>query len=283
MKKFLILINGLCLLVLTLISQLDSFKASQNTGIQKIVGFADSYKIWIITAAAIYIFFYTLWPRWLKPHKQKKELIQELLTRINGELFSGNDNEHRITLFEEITWVRAFLRNYWYFIYHLGIRGKRLLYLRWPKYGRYLIINSRCGRRFKKSSTMFRVEMDKEEQCEGIVGYIWHTGLSVHIPNLPDISDIDFSTCRSERNLSQNQRTKVRKYMREGNIPEFRLLRKIHRRSRHFYGTVIDKNEKTWGVLLVDSTANADPFSEEVRKRFNSFALTIGQIIQMEV
>ncbi|MFC1676416.1 hypothetical protein ACFL3G_05065 [Planctomycetota bacterium] len=131
---------------------------------------------------------------------------------------------------------------------------------------------------------MFRVEMNKEEKCEGIVGYIRYSELRPCITNLPDIKDVDLSTCRSVEDLSSTKKRIIKRYMKEGYISDFRLLKKIHRRAGHFHGTVIvDKDGRTWGVLLVDSTADEDPFSEDVRTRFVSFALTIGEIIQMEV
>lgn len=284
MKKLWLTLHCLSIVILPLVAQLEAFEVCQNITIRNIALFVKPYKIWFILTSVIIIFLYTIWPRWLRPQKEKNKLIKEMLTRINTELFGGNENDHRITLFKEISWFRALIRNYGYMIFHLfRYRKKFLLYLKPPKFGRYLIVNSRCGRRFKKSSTMFRVEMNKEEQCEGVVGRIRYLGLSVHINDLEDISNIDIMNYRQKKDMGTSHKKKVKKYMKDGFIPDFNLLKKIHRRARHFYGTVIEKNEKTWGILLVDSSASNDPFHKNVQERFNSFAITIGNIVQMEI
>ncbi len=270
--------------MLTLVPFLDEFKGSQTAFVQAIATCVDPYKTWFIILPAVYVSVYTLWPKWLSPKKAKKALMQDLLTRINGELFSGNEMVHRVTLFKEVCWIRGVVRNYWYLGYHaLLYPQKWKLYWRLPRRGRYLIVHLRCGRHYKKSSTMLRVEVNEISKCQGVAGAIRHLKAGVHKYNLPDISGVDLSGCSSQKDVKVNQRVSVRKYMEEGYITDFELLQKIHRRARQFYGTIIEKGGKVWGVIVVDSVAITSPFDESVRKRINSFALTIGSIIQMEV
>ena len=192
MKKLCLISQCVAIFVLTVLRYVETLTSSDHVLIQYFATLVTGKRFWIALIAAIYISVYTLWPKWLKPHREKKKLVRNLLVRVNGELFSGNENDHRITLFKEISWLRAFLRNCWHFIYHLfRVKGKRMLYLKPPKLGRYLIVNSRCGRRFKKSSTMFRVEMNNEEDCEGIVGLVRHKGLSVHKYDLKHVSVLE--------------------------------------------------------------------------------------------
>jgi len=55
----------------------------------------------------------------------------------------------------------------------------------------------------------------------------------------------------------------------------------MHRKAKHFYGTIIPrKGGKLWGVLLVDSTSEDNPFTDATKDRFNSFAKTITEIIK---
>jgi hypothetical protein len=71
--------------------------------------------------------------------------------------------------------------------------------------------------------------------------------------------------------------------MKMGFIDDFAILKKIHRKARHFYGTIIKKNGKVWGVLLVDSVSTKNPFKSRVRSEFICFAQTIEIFINMEV
>ena len=269
---------------MTLIRYVEKYLASENDLVRIFATLLDEWSLWLIAFSATYIFLYTLWPQCLKPSREKKKLKRTLLTRINKELFDADMDNHRITLFKEVCWFRAAARNFIYFIFHLLRYPKKcLLHLKLPKLGRYLKVDSRCGLRFKKSSTMFRVEKNEREKCEGIVGCIRYSETSLCVGDLPDLSDIDFNKYKTVMVVPTNKRRDVRNYMERGCINDFNLLKKIHRRARHFYGTIIEKNGNIWGVLLVDSTSPTNPFSETVMSRLDSFALTIGSIIQMEV
>ena len=72
--------------------------------------------------------------------------------------------------------------------------------------------------------------------------------------------------------------------MTRGHLRDLNIFKKIHRKARHFYGTVIsNKKGEVWGVLLVDSISSTTPFTDSVREKVDSFARTISDIIDMEV
>lgn len=178
------------------------------------------------------------------------------------------------------------IRNYWYLIVHLIFyKEKWKLYKKIPRFGRYLIVDTRCSQYYKRSSTMFRIEENRSDLCNGIAAYIRCRETSVSVPDLPNINDIDLTNINNVQEIQPpNRQEDVRRYMQEGFINDFLTLRKMHRKALHFYGTIITRKDGSpWGVLLVDSICERTPFTKEIQKRVNSFAISISDIINMEV
>lgn len=258
---------------------------SPNILWRNIITFLIQYRVLIIILSAGYIVVYKLIPKWFYFIECKRKLKRNILQQISTDLFDKDLDKHRITLFRETNWLCAIARNYWFLIYHLFLyREKARLYLRWPRFGSYLIVDARRGLHCEKSSTMFRVEVTKEGKCNGVAGYIRFQRVSVSKNNLPNINDIDFSQFPSIEDIRPVYRQEdVRRYMRDGYIRDYATIKKMHRMARHFYGTIIEKENGTpWGVLLVDSTSDESPFTDDVKKQFDSFALTMSGIINME-
>ena len=285
MKKMLMVLNAIAIALLAIIPFVREYKDSDYLIVQKMTTFLDANKLSLIAVAGVFVFLYTLLPNWVRPRKEKKKLLQRLLTRIGEELLEGDENENRITLFKEISWGRAICRNYYYLLRHIFWTPQKCkLYLKFPKKGRYLIVYLRCGRRFKKSSTMLRIDNNKERRCEGIAGVIAFKGVSTHIYNLPDISDIGLLEYKTVGDIGSSRRKRVKEYMENGHISDFNLLKKIHKPAIHFYGTIINaENGKQWGVVLADSSVKSNVFAKKEKERFDSFALTISDVIQLEV
>lgn len=146
------------------------------------------------------------------------------------------------------------------------------------------MVYCRCGLQFEKSSTMFRIELNEVTKCTGVAGYIRYKRVAVKIENLNDINNIEFTKLKKVEDLAKEEdRELVKGYMQRGFIKNFVDLKKIHRRAMHFYGTIIERKGQPWAVLLVDSTSERSPFTGYVKKRVDSFALTIGNIIDLEV
>jgi hypothetical protein len=202
------------------------------------------------------------------------------------ELLGGDLEQHRITLFRETNYIVAFLRHYCAFFTYLFSKEKWKckLFLNFPKRGRYLIIDIRFGLQYQKSLTMFRVEHNEQKFCDGIASYIRYRRTSVSVPDLPDVSDVDLRNVNTITDIRKGRRKDMARYMQEGFIRDLNTLKTINRRARHFYGTIITKRDSTpWGVLLIDSVSPDDPFNPEVKKRFDSFAVTLSAIQNMEV
>lgn len=256
-----------------------------NILIKDILKILVSNKTITATVCGIIIFLNSIIPSWVSPYKARNRLKKKFVERINRELLGDNPELHRITLFKETNYFCAVLKNYRNLVNHLFYENKWRwrLYLKWPKRGKYLMVNTRYGLQYEKSSTMFRIELNEPKLCCGIAGYIRYRQTSMHVADLPNINDINFKSIRTPEEVKKNKRKDVEDYM-EGGFIDFNSLRKMHRKAKHFYGTIITKKDGyPWGVLLVDSISDKDPFTPEVKKRFNSFATSISDIINMEV
>lgn len=289
MKKItFLLLNGICIFILAVVVKFYTPADLEKlpTILKGALTYLVVHKGITATICGGYIFVYSLFPKWILPHKEKGRLIKEMLKRINTELLGGDPQLHRVTLFKETCYVKALIKNYWMLIRHLfySNRWRSKLYLKWPQWGRYLIIDARYGLQYEKSSTMFKIEHNELESCHGIAGCIRFKQMSMLLVNLPDIRDIDFKDIKKIRSVNRNRRKDVLCYMKEGFIRDFEALRKMHRKARHFYGTIITKKDGSpWGVLLIDSISDNHPFTPEVKARFNSFATSLCDIINLEV
>jgi hypothetical protein len=133
---------------------------------------------------------------------------------------------------------------------------------------------------YKKSRTMFRVEENRLDNCEGIVGLIrFQKGTGTTITDLPDITevninDIDLSNLRKKENKNVND------YMNKGYIKNIRHLKRLHIKARHFIGSVIyKKGGKPWGMLLVDSTDSKNPFGKNVVEKFKLYSGLLSELL----
>lgn len=285
-----LIINIICVFLLTFLQIFDHADLSAYSNhplLTTILKFLLENKLVVVTASALWVSVYGVIPITLYTRKTRNELKKKFLSRILTELLAGDAETHRVTLFKEICYLHAFVLNYIGLIKHLlcDKRWRSRLYLYPPKYGRYLVVDERQGQHYNKSSTMFRVAQHSIEECDGLAGLIRYKGTSVCLPELPKIDDIDFSKIKIIDEIKvASIRKKVDTYMTDGFIKDFNTLRKMHRKSRHFFGTVITKKVggSYWGVLLIDSISTDNPFTTEVQKRFNSFAISISDIINLE-
>jgi hypothetical protein len=246
-----------------------------------------SHKYVTIGLIVVYSLTYYLYKSLVRPRSAKCKLLQNILNRMVTELFDENRELHRITLFVEVGYLSALYRNYRGLLYWIKRKNwkKAGLFLPVPKLGRYLVVYSRCGLAYNKSWTMLRVEEDEANKENGVASYIRYRELGVAVPDLPDIGDItdaEWLEADTIKDIKPNQKRKrLEEYLRRGFI-NFEAVKKINRRARHFYGTVIQKDEFIWGVLLVDSTAAKNPFTPVNITRFDSFARTLSGIINNE-
>lgn len=218
----------------------------------------------------------------LEPRREKSRIRERIVRRINAELFEQDLKQHRITLYTEVGYLRAWIHHIYSALYHLIRYPKKFsLYLHWLPVGKYLIIDKRAGLQYPKSTTMFRVEENEERKCQGVIGVIRFQKAAVLVENLPDIQSINLDDVNI-RGRRRADTKKVLEYIKKGylHLKDFTLLKKMNIKARHFYGIVIrNRKADVWGVLLADSTALNSPFDEITRRRFCSFAITLGDML----
>jgi len=218
----------------------------------------------------------------LYPRNYINRIKRIIVKRIHKNLFESNIRNHRVSLFKEIGYMRAFWRYICAVCYHLRPRYicKFWIHLKnFPTPGNYLIVDTREGS-YKKSRTMFPVEENKQEQCRGVVGLIrFQKAICIRVPDLPDIAAIDLS----KLDLSNTRRgdTKiVLEYMTKGYMPDLESLKRLHIKARHFLGSVIYKRDgNPCGILLVDSTAHDNPFNDAIIDKFRVYGDVLTDLL----
>jgi len=218
----------------------------------------------------------------LYPRAYIRKINENIIGRIYSDLFGSDIKKHRITLFKEISYPRALWRHICAVCYHLRPKYisrfiPHLLYFPFP--GNYLMVDMREGV-YKKSRTMFKVEENSVENCEGIVGLIrFQKGAGTTILDLPDITDVNLDSIDIS-NLRRKENKVVKDYMDQGHINNVKQLKRIHMRARHFLGSVIyKKGGKPWGMLLVDSTNPTNPFSNTIVDKFKIYSNVLTELL----
>ena len=218
----------------------------------------------------------------LYPRAYIREKKETIIKHIYSDLFGEDIRQHRVTLFKEICYPHALWRYLCAVCFHMRpkyFRRFRLHISYFPCPGQYLIINVREGI-YKRSRTMFRVEEDIEEKCQGIVGRIrFLKGTGTVVNDLPDITNIDLYNIDLS-NPRKNETKIVSEYMNKGYIKDINSLRRLHMKARHFLGSVIyRKGGKPWGMLLVDSIAPNSPFNDALVDKFKIYSQVLTDIV----
>ena len=151
--------------------------------------------------------------------------------------------------------------------------------------GKYLIVYARCARGTNpQSCSMFRVYSQSPEKCEGFAGLVWSTDFAVK-RGLPNVKDhLKKITGKGDIRTITKSSSSMRRYAIESNLTNCAKLRAVNRYAQHFLGTALwTARGKKWGVLLVDSTAEACPFPEAdpgFEHDFKSYATSLSHTLQ---
>jgi hypothetical protein len=246
--------------------------------LQAIIGFINTNSFVIAVITKLILSIQVLLAIVLYPYKYINNKKRKILQRIYKNLFNDNIRNHRVTLFREVGYPRAFWRYICCLCFHFFRRqyfSRFLLHLKHPPIpgNNYLIVDTRCGS-FKVSRTMFKVEENLVGNCEGIVGVMrFEKGICIQMADLPDITKINLD------NPNEEESKLISEYMVKGNIKDFDMLKRLHVRARHFLGSVIFKTTgEPWGMLLVDSVANANPFNQGIVAKFKVYSETLTDL-----
>jgi hypothetical protein len=284
MRRILYFIGSIAVLIAFIISNTVTSITPERIAsywypLRKILSFLNTYNLEAKLLTSIVLGVNTFWATFRIPshyiNKQKTKLIKDLC----ANLLAKKTHMHRLTLYKEVTFLRAF----WHFLCTVDVTSFWLHLPHVPRPGsRYLIIEMREGT-FQKSARIFKVEENSKEKCQGVVGRIrLEKAVGMVISDLPDISKIDLD--RVDINGRSGDAKKVQEYMRKGHLHEedFNLLKTMNQRARHFMGSVIFKDNSPWGVLLVDSfDGEANPFTDSVNDKFRIYSELLSNIVSL--
>lgn len=206
----------------------------------------------------------------LYPRKQHKAMRVKIMDTMMEELFEGDRQNVRITLFKDANG----LRHVW--IYTILVWRKiRMWKLPWPPWGKYVYVKERQGTEFPLSKTFFYYSPETRKKCQGVAGIVRQSQEEIVVKDLPDLDEVDLTQIDMNKRKAANVKI-VRDYMEKGHIRDFETLRRIHRPARHFYGNILQNIDGAFkGVLVIDSWQNHCPFDDESVMKKLSFYLTL--------
>lgn len=189
----------------------------------------------------------------LKPRKLKKIFLESLIDGIFEHMLDNDPNSARVTIYKDA----GRLRTYWYKLKDFVSLTRKIGPVAAWKYcwnANYIVIFKRWGNHSRNSTTYFCVNLNNPDDCQGIAGEVRQRQAQIK-RELPNIDGWDLTA------VGVNH-PDVKRYMEEGNIKDFNLLKKINKRAPFICGNIISTNGGSRKyVLLVDSWAVKSPFT----------------------
>ena len=280
MKKSLIiglnLLTTIAIVSVPLITK-DNIEETQGTyGL--FLSFMFRYRFWIVIPCATINVLVSSGVLIIRSSKEKARLRRRLMEHMRDEVFRGEENRFRITIFRDAGWRWAWYttKRFWAWF---GTRDKR----QYPLWGQFIFVWERIGTEHKKSNTFFFYSPQTERYCEGLAALVRQTNKHQIVDNLPNIEGVDLDKINI---TSKRQETKhVLEYMKAVKLREpFGLytLKRLNRRARHFCATpVYKRGVGPVGVLMVDSWLDKSPFEdrEHIRREMEKYTALLGEVM----
>lgn len=272
-QKALLVLQIVCaffLAVLPFINQTSGFRYPEHDIRRQILDFVYTYRPYFAITCGVVVALVPAIKDIFYPRKQHREMRRKLMDAMMEELFQGDRQNVRITVFKDATG----LRHLWIYLVVLSRKFKSWK-LPWPAWGNYIYVKERQGTEFPMSKTFFHYSRHTRKKCQGVAGIVRQSQEEIILKDLPDLDHIDLKTIDMNKKRSSDVKL-VREYMEKGYIRDFETLKRVHRPARHFYGNILQNNEGAFkGVLVIDSWQDESPFEDEgVMKRL-SFYLTL--------
>ena len=225
------------------------------------------YKVRIGIFIAVLLLLTNIFLNWVPPNRKKKRLIKSVLKEILFQLFGGDTYHNRITLFQQKNGFETLFIYLWKcliinFRHHMKKQciGYYIKNIPSP-FRKYLHIYTREGQPYSKGTSTIFTAACTDKEVDGIASLIWLRQSPLHV-KLPDISNIDLRNAKQIGDLSKNNQTIVKRYMRLGKIADFNKLKTFHRLSTNLWGTpVLDENQEMCGVLVFDDNSPNQTFN----------------------
>ena len=226
-------------------------------------------RYWIVPTIAAFIIIIDGISKYRTPSKIKHQFRQDILKMMRSKVFQ-NSRDVRISIFKDAWWIRVIFIYFKANISHPFVWYKGQSKYTYPRTGEYIRVTERVGTEHAKSQTYFWISATTWRECEGIAAVARHENGEKQVHNLPDINHIDLSIL-DRLNGSADARL-VNQYMEKGYIKDFKALQRIHIKARHLYAHVLlDKDANTVAVLVMDSSGEVSPFTEEAKQRISGY------------
>lgn len=227
-------------------------------------------KLYILPTMALISAFIPLIGQYILVPKQiKHDLRKKILSIMMSNVFNNNQNI-RITIFKDVWWIKVFA-----FYIKSNLRHPTLWYkgkskYPYPRYGKYIRASERIGTENPKSKVYFYYSLKTQSECEGVAAVARQKKGEQKAFRLPNINHIDFINIHSLEN--SEHKVVIGEYMRKSFINNFKTLKRLHIKARHFYAHVlVDSNAKTVAVLVVDCNGATSPFDEIVLSKISGY------------
>lgn len=205
------------------------------------------------------------------PRKELREIRLLVMAEILDDLFEGDKANVRITIFQDVSWLRVIWIHF-YPLFRHPIKWWSMPKSARPKFedGKYLCVTDRIGSG-RESKTFFYYDPKVLAKSQGVAGRARQIEGVVITQGLPDISSIDLHNL--DMNITNDSNVKrVNNYMRRGHINDFETLKRLHRKARHFYGNILfNKKNVPKGVLVIDDMRAKKPFDDETQNRLEHY------------
>lgn len=189
-----------------------------------------------------------------RPKSVQEDFRASIADGIFEQLLDNDRNSARITLFKDV----GFGRRVWYKFKDFGslvLKQRKSIVetLGYCYRGDYIQISYRWGNHCPNSKTYLYVNLERADQCQGIAGQVRQKEIEME-KELPRLDGIDLNEVDESHPV-------VAEVLREGYIPNMRILRSIKKVAPYYYGHIIyAQGGKKKIVLMIDSWAAENPF-----------------------
>jgi len=226
-------------------------------------------RFWIVPTIAAIIILLDGISKYKTPSKLRHQFRKDMLKTMRKTIFN-NDRDVRVTIFRDAWWIRVLLtcvrKN---FLHPVKLYQGRSQYT-FPKKGKYIKVSERVGTEHSESNTYFFISNTTWRECEGVAAVARHENGEKVVNDLPDIKNIDLFSL--DLASGSAEAAIVTRYMEEGLVRDFEVLKRIHITARHVYAHVLlDSKASTVAVLVIDSSADVTPFTEENKSKIGGY------------
>lgn len=195
-----------------------------------------------------------------------KPILKSYMNQVYDNLFNGAADEVRITVFRITKGYRLWPSFIWKNLCNIFKHFKKsticyqIKSFPWLPWKKYVAIYVRCGNPHSNGTmTIFKYPLDRDE-VNGIASHVLMTQQKFST-SLPNIKNISIERYKKIEGIPHGRRQNVQTYMDKSFLKSFDQLKSIHSRATQIWAMPIVGEDNIWGVLVVDSLKNSNPFN----------------------